>query len=166
MEVETHLFPARDDIPNSSLPLLVLREAVGAEDATAPAMTECFLDHGWQGCWTYTVFDYWHYHADGHEVLGCVGGEAEIGFGGPGGITARMRPGDVVVIPAGVGHRRLSATPDFAVVGAYPPGQSGTILRPGDRELADAQKQIAALAMPPRDPVTGAQPGCLAAWHG
>ena len=89
MEVETHLFPARDDIPNSSLPLLVLREAVGAEDATASVMTERFREHGWQGCWTYTVFDYWHYHADGHEVLGCVGGEAEIGFGGPGGITTR-----------------------------------------------------------------------------
>ena len=91
-------------------------------------MSQRFRTNGWQGTWTYTVYDFWHYHVDGYEVLGCVAGEAEIGFGGEaedGGIAATMRPGDVVLIPAGVGHKRLSATADFAVVGAYPPGQNG-----------------------------------------
>ena len=62
----------------------------------------------------------------GHEVLGCVEGEAEIGFGGDGGIKVTFRAGDVVAIPAGVGHKRLSEKRGgFTVVGGYPPGQSG-----------------------------------------
>ncbi|MEF2550545.1 cupin domain-containing protein [Aurantimonas sp. A2-1-M11] len=164
MEVVTHHLPDDTEIPSSHLPLLVLPQAVPAEDASSAAMARRFTDNGWQGTWTYTVFDYWHFHAQGHEVLGCVGGEAVIGFGGDGGVQARMRPGDVVMIPAGVGHRRLSASPDFAVVGAYPPGQNGAILRPGDGDMGAVRAQIAALGLPERDPVSGERPGCLAAW--
>jgi uncharacterized protein YjlB len=166
MEVESHHLSPAAGIPNSLLPLLVLRQAVSAEEASAEAMAQRFRDHGWQGTWVYTVFDYWHYHLAGHEVLGCVAGEASIGFGGDAGIVAPMRPGDVVVIPAGVGHRRLSATADFAVVGAYPPGQNGAITRAGAVDHDTAIEQIAALALPERDPVTGGTPGCLAVWRG
>lgn len=140
-------------IPNNIHPLIVMSAALDGDDAEAIA--ERFRRNGWQGTWVYTVFDYWHYHVEGHEVLGCARGSATIGFGGDDGIAVDMRPGDVVVIPAGVGHKRLAASSDFAVVGAYPPGQNGAITRAGAMHVDAAAKQIAEIARPTTDPVTG-----------
>jgi uncharacterized protein YjlB len=63
--------------------------------------------------------------------------------------------GDVVVIPAGVGHKRLVASSDFAVVGAYPDGQRPdmNVGEPGERPRVD--QTIAGLALPLNDPVFG-----------
>jgi uncharacterized protein YjlB len=101
----------------------------------------------------------------GHEVLGCVAGDAEIGFGGEGGAKVTFKAGDVVAIPAGVGHKRLSAKRNgFTVVGGYPPGQSGMISRPGDFPLTEAERRIASLALPNADPVHGYDGPLVAAW--
>ena len=110
------------------------------------------------------VFDYWHYHTTGHEVLVGFRGSAQIGFGGEHGPAIEISPGDVVVIPAGVGHRRLDASSDFAVLGAYPPGQDGAIVRAGAKDLHIAKSEIGRLKLPDRDPVTGCKPGLLAPW--
>ena len=76
-----------------------------------------------------------------------------------------FRAGDVVVIPAGVGHKRLSEKRDgFTVVGGYPPGQNGTITRPGEITLEEAQRLIADLALPRGDPIFGAEGPLIAAW--
>jgi uncharacterized protein YjlB len=99
-------------------------------------------------------------------VLGCVAGEAEVGFGGDSGAKVTFRAGDVVAIPAGVGHKRLSEKRGgFTVVGGYPPGQSGRITRPGEYPLAEAQRLIAALALPKGDPVFGPEGPLLSAWN-
>jgi len=50
------------------------------------------------------------------------------------GITLTLAAGDVVVIPAGVAHKRISAGSDFVVVGAYPRGQEGYDICHGTRE--------------------------------
>jgi uncharacterized protein YjlB len=118
------------------------------------------------GNWVDGVFDYWHFHVTGHEVLGCVAGEAEIGFGGDSGVAVTFTAGDVVVIPGGVGHKRLSVKrKGFTVVGGYPPGQSGAISRPGDFRLDEAEARIAHLPLPKSDPVTGPEGPLFAAWH-
>ncbi|MEN3791099.1 hypothetical protein [Fulvimarina sp. MAC3] len=169
MTVETHLFSATKDIPNSYLPLLVVTGEIEADNATADGVQKRFRENGWQGTWVYTVFDYWHFHLDGHEVLACVSGEAVVGFGGDeadGGIALPMAPGDTVIVPAGVGHKRLKASDDFQVVGGYPPGQSGTITRAGSVDVEAANAKIAKLALPETDPVTGAAPGAIGAWSG
>lgn len=152
------------EMPNSTLPLIV---AAGALDPhlSDSAVHDLLLSHGWEGTWTYTVYDYWHYHVSGHEVLVCVSGHARIGFGGDSGVEVAMRPGDGVIIPAGVGHKRLAATPDFQVVGAYPPDQNGTITRAGAMDLVQAARIIGQLALPKTDPLSGEEPGRLAAWR-
>ena len=148
-------------IPNSSLPLIVAPGAVPAPSARE--VHALLTRNGWQGAWTYTIYDFWHFHVTGYEVLVCIAGTARIGFGGPLGAAILMTPGDVVIVLAGVGHRRLSATEDFAVVGAYPPGQDGTVTRAGQTDLAAAEA-VGRLPVPRIDPLSGERPGRLAVW--
>lgn len=71
-----------------------------------------------------------HFHSTSHEVLGVVSGSARLCFGGEGN-PDRFEPevsnGDLIIVPAGVGHRLLSETGghgSFKMVGAYPRGKS------------------------------------------
>jgi uncharacterized protein YjlB len=152
-------------IPNSRLPLVFWRGRLPSEARSGAAATALFRKNGWRGTWVYTVFPYWHFHTRGHEALACVSGSARIGFGGDHGIKVDVETGDVCVIPAGVGHRRLSSSSDFQMAGGYPPGQEGNIVRPGDLDDAMIAKEIAALALPQTDPVSGRDDGVVAIWR-
>ncbi|HMN85706.1 MAG TPA: cupin, partial [Bauldia sp.] len=72
------------------------------------------------------------------------------------GRTVTARAGDAVLIPAGVGHRRLGGTADLLVVGAYPPGQPVDLQRSGAADAAAIRRRIAAVGRPGTDPVAGA----------
>jgi uncharacterized protein YjlB len=151
--------------PNSRLPLLLYREAVARGDAGPEAMEALFAEHGWPPRWRSSVFTYHHYHSTAHEVLGIASGEATLMLGGPQGREFTVGAGDVIVIPAGVGHRRLRSSGDFLVVGGYPPGQDWDLLRgePGDRPRADAN--IAEVPVPASDPVAGKNGPLLKEWR-
>jgi uncharacterized protein YjlB len=164
-EVETFVLEPDADIPNNTLPLILCRHALPPELQNPAACQALFRENAWGGNWVDGVFDYWHYHVTGHEVLGCVAGEAEIGFGGDNGAKVTFRAGDVVAIPAGVGHKRLSEKRGgFTVVGGYPPGQSGAITRAGEMPVDKAREKIAALDLPRGDPVFGPAGPLIAAW--
>jgi uncharacterized protein YjlB len=164
-QVESHLLPPAGDIPNSPLPLVLYRGALPPDLQIAGGCQALFARNEWRGNWVDGIFDYWHFHVTGHEVLGCVAGSATVGFGGDDGVVVEFSAGDVAVIPAGVGHKRLSEKRDgFMVVGGYPPGQSGAISRPGDMPLNEAQEKIAALALPKGDPVSGYEGPLVEAW--
>ncbi len=111
-EVESFSLPPDGDIPNNPLPLILYRHALPPELRSPSGCQSLFARNTWGGNWVNGIFDYWHFHITGHEVLGCVAGHALVGFGGDGGIRVEFRPGDVVVIPAGVGHKRLSEKRD------------------------------------------------------
>ena len=164
--VESFNFSPDGGIPNHRLPLLVYRGALPPALQSPSACQALFSRNDWGGNWVDGVFDYWHFHVTGHEVLGCVQGDADIGFGGDQGAKVTFSAGDVVAIPAGVGHKRLSAKRGgFTVVGGYPPGQSGAISRPGDFTLAEAERRIESLALPKGDPVSGPDGPLFNAWH-
>lgn len=160
---QMHVLEARDGIPNSELPLVMVRG--GLPDAAREGKRACaFLArNGWAGNWVYTVYPFWHFHTLGHEVLGCISGRARLGFGGDGALEADIEPGDVCIIPAGVNHRRLKASADFLVAGGYPPGQRGNIVKPGELDRQRVEREIASVTRPPTDPVSGARLG-VAGW--
>lgn len=159
----THVF-ARDrqrSIPNSDLPFILWKNRLPDDASNGEAACRLFETNGWTGTWVYTVYPFWHFHTKGHEVLACVSGSAVLGFGGDSGITAKVEVGDVCIVPAGVGHKRISASTDFRMAGGYPPDQEGDINSPGDLEDSAIGAALAKVALPTTDPVTGER---FAAW--
>jgi uncharacterized protein YjlB len=150
-------FRFRDDgaIPNSALPLLVYRAAVPPDPASIERL---FARNAWPPAWRDGVHPFHHFHANAHEVLGVARGEAEVLFGGPGGEVLEVRAGDVVVIPAGVGHCNRRQSADLLIVGAYPAAASAPDLHRGDpAEHQAVLRAITAVPVPPDDPVGGAE---------
>jgi uncharacterized protein YjlB len=152
-------------IPNSKLPLLFYGSAIPPAETTPEAMEALFEGNGWPPRWRSSVFTYHHFHSTAHEVLGISVGTATLMLGGPKGRVFDVQAGDVIVIPAGVGHRRLKSSGDFLVVGGYPPGQDWDLLRgePGERPQAD--QNIAKVPVPMTDPVGGDTGGVVEAWR-
>lgn len=153
MELETWQAPPSEEdgdgaIPNHPrFPVLVYR-GVDVED-----VERTFAAHGWGGAWTDGVFDFHHFHSTSHEVLAVVAGSATLELGGPQGSAFEVVEGDVVVLPAGTGHRRAMARDGLTVVGAYPAGQEDyDVLREAD---AAARDRIRSLPVPDDDPVGG-----------
>lgn len=150
----------RDDgeTPNNPrFPLIHYLSAVMLDERYDPAaMFEVlFNHHGWVDQWRDGIYPYLHFHTKAHEVLGIARGHARVQFGGKRGRTLALKAGDVVILPAGTGHRRLSASDDLLVVGAYPEGSAYDEPKPEEADAAMARKSIAAVSIPPRDPVYG-----------
>jgi uncharacterized protein YjlB len=136
---------------------VLLYRDVEAAAGGADACSAQFSEHGWGGSWVDGVFGFHHFHSTSHEVLAVIGGRATLELGGPQGRVFEVSAGDVVVLPAGTGHRLPSSDREFMVVGAYPAGQEDYDLLRGDdpAEVSAARERIAALGPPPEDPVGG-----------
>ncbi|RYG27401.1 MAG: cupin, partial [Chitinophagaceae bacterium] len=159
-------FIFKDDgqIPNNSLPLLIYKGIFLEEKADADAIIAHFKDNGWKNAWKNGVYDYHHYHSITHEVLGIYQGSASLLFGGDHGQEISVSEGDVVIIPAGVGHKRISQSHDFAVVGAYPNGCNYDIMRGDAGERPTADENISKVGLPEKDPVFGKNVGLVTVW--
>ena len=154
----------RGFVPNNPrLPLVLYEAAFAGESADlAETMEKRFAENGWPPQWRNGIYDYDHYHTQGHEVLGIAAGTAELVLGGEGGRQIEVSAGDVLLLPAGTGHRCVRHSDDFLVVGAYPPGQSADIVC---REATPSMlKQIAVLNFPASDPVHGPEGPMLKLW--
>lgn len=148
-----YTFDDDGSIPNSGLPLLVYRDAVPADPA---AIERLFAANHWPAAWRDGVHPFHHFHSSAHEALGVARGEASVLFGGPNGKVLTLRAGDVVVVPAGVGHCNQGQSADLLIVGAYPRNARRPDLRRGQPAEHDAAvSAIADVPLPPADPVQG-----------
>jgi uncharacterized protein YjlB len=149
----------KDDgiFPNSRVPLLFYHQAITTK-AKDPAsiFEERFAENDWTNSWRDGVYSFPHYHSTSHEVLGVYSGAATLRLGGEHGKNVEVQAGDVIVIPAGVAHQNIASSDDFGVVGAYPDGRSWDLLRGLSGERPKADRNIAALPIPDKDPIYGA----------
>ena len=155
-DVTTFLLERNDWIPNNpQLPVLVYSSAIALEgDDPAALFEQTFRANGWPPQFRYHVYDFHHYHTQGHEVLGVAQGHARLMLGGPGGREVQVSAGDVLLLPVGTGHCSLESSPEFLVVGAYPPGQQGDICT--DAPSPAQLQAIDELDYRHSDPVSGA----------
>ncbi|UJH90752.1 cupin domain-containing protein [Antarcticibacterium sp. 1MA-6-2] len=123
MELKKYNFKDDGKIPNNKLPLLLYKGAfIESGEEAANMLEENFTSNNWKNSWRNGVYDFHHYHSNTHEVLGVYSGKALLHLGGEEGEKIEVVAGDIIVIPAGVGHKNLGSE-NFKIVGAYPDGR-------------------------------------------
>ena len=166
-DLEPLTFVFADDglVPNNPMPFLVYKDAVDVDHGHPEKTIEgLFGANGWGDMWRNGVYDFLHYHATVHEALGIARGHARVRFGGDRGREFEIEAGDVAILPAGTGHQCISASADFSVVGAYPPGPPMQITRPTPENHAKALTTIPEVKLPRTDPVLGAEGPLVKLW--
>jgi uncharacterized protein YjlB len=166
-DVQAFHFEDDGETPNNPrLPMVVYRRALSLDGERDPALPfeRAFSAHGWSDGWRNGIHPFLHFHTVAHEVLGIARGTATVEFGGANGKALVVEAGDVVVLPAGTGHRRLSASGDLLVVGAYPRNGSIDQKRPGQIDHAKATAAIADVPLPEMDPVHGRTGPLMQLW--
>jgi uncharacterized protein YjlB len=166
MKIATFAFTDDGDIPNHPhWPMIVYQEALGEAEADAACAFEAiFARHGWGDGWRNGIFAFPHYHSNAHEVLGIAQGEAVVRFGGAAGRVLKVSKGDAVLLPAGTGHQRLSASADLLVIGAYPPGPGRDLMRSGEAAKAQIRARLRQVPKPDADPLAGKQGPMISLW--
>jgi uncharacterized protein YjlB len=161
------LIPQNGNFPNNpDLPLLIYKNAIELPVNNAAAkFEEIFEKNKWGSFWRNGIFNYHHYHSTAHEVLGIYRGKATVQFGGPEGFIADVIKGDVIIIPAGVAHKNLGDSKDFACVGAYPGGQDYDMNYGNEGERPKVDFQIQKVNFPQSDPILGESGGLIIFWN-
>ena len=166
LRVSRHQIPAYHGIPNCSIqgkPLLIYHSAF--ENPTAADIESHLIKIGVvTPQWRYTMYSETHFHSTAHEVLSIASGSAKCCFGGdqnPDRVEPVLQKGDVVVVPAGVGHRLLEDHGGFQMVGSYPIGKNWDMCygRPDEAEKVGNIKKLAWFG---RDPIYGYEGPTLA----
>jgi uncharacterized protein YjlB len=150
----------RDDgyIPNNPhCALLHYKNALrfGRKHDPAAILEQIFEAHDWGQAWRNGIYDFVHYHSMTHEVLGIARGSAKLRLGGNKGRTVEVSAGDVIIIPAGVGHECLKASKSFLVVGAYPPNGTYDECYGSFQEREKAIASIRRVSEPKQHPLYG-----------
>lgn len=153
-------------ISGQPLPLVLFRGALPLDGDPGETCEALFAGNGWGGGWRDGIYPYHHFHATTHEVLGIARGRAKVRFGGDDGPLVEVGAGDVVVIPAGISHKKEGGSTDLLVVGAYPGEREPDMQRglPGEHPTAAAK--ASRVPVPASDPVFGVKGPLLRHWSG
>lgn len=164
----TFTFAGDGSVPNNpTLPVLLYRGAIDVVAARDPesAIEQIFSANGWgHGLWRDGIFPYPHFHSAIHEALGIARGSARVRLGGARGEEVELKAGDVIVLPAGTGHQRLSGAGNLSVIGGYPGNGRYDLQRSGPAEHDRTLEAIANVPLPDSDPLFGAKGPLVALW--
>ncbi|CAH0344717.1 cupin domain-containing protein [Bacillus sp. CECT 9360] len=161
--LQTYWFEDDGVIPNNpNLPVLFYP---GAFSEQPERTEETFNKNNWRNSWTNGVFDFHHYHSNAHEVLGVVQGTATLQLGGEKGKAVDIKKGDVIILPAGTGHKRLQSSDDFKIAGAYPDGMGHNLKTEKEEDRLFASEDISKLPLPDTDPVFGNNGPLMKEWN-
>ncbi|MBI6917501.1 MULTISPECIES: cupin domain-containing protein [Pseudomonas] len=164
--VQTLYFEDDGATPNSRFPVLLYRLKLDPSGDNASAFEVMFAAHQWTPLWRSGIFDYHHFHPNAHEALGIACGRARLTLGGEYGQSVSVERGDVLVLPAGTGHRCIECSDNFLVVGAYPLGQEDYDIQRPDRAAHPRNlARIAQVLCPEQDPVCGIRGMLLTQWR-
>lgn len=161
LRVSKHYIPAHSLIPNCSLqnkPLLIYHSAFQAPISASKIESHLSSVGAVVPQWRYTMYSTTHFHSTTHEVLCISHGRARLCFGGEeneGRVEPVVEKGDVIIVPAGVGHRLLEDLDGgFEMVGSYPEGKQWDMCY-GKEEEKDRISSIKSLAWFDIDPIYG-----------
>jgi uncharacterized protein YjlB len=154
-EYEAFMLKPHDWVPNNrKLPVVIYRRALMPDSGDLGAAFEILFErNAWPTQWRDGIFDYHHFHATAHEILGVTDGSAQVIIGGPGGTVVTLSAGDAILLPAGTGHCLQSFARHFRVVAGYPEGQQWDIRR--EALTPDELAAMEALPFPSLDPIDG-----------
>lgn len=157
--VKTFYTKENQPFPNNLLPALYYPKVVANlinEPDPAQSVLDLFEKNGYTNGWVNGIFSYHHFHSNTHEILACIAGEATVQLGGPDTQSYSFSEGDVLLLPAGVAHKRVAASPDFKIVGAYPEGLEPDMQKGGAENYESIKQAITAVQLPKKDPAEGA----------
>ncbi|KAL4809370.1 RmlC-like cupin domain-containing protein [Aspergillus unguis] len=161
IQITSRQIPQWERIPNTSIqskPLMIYHQAFNASSDDLSRHLDNIGEVS--PSWVYTMYSQTHFHSTSHEVLGVVSGSARLCFGGeenPDRFEPTVAKGDLIIVPAGVGHRLLNEVRDapgpFEMVGAYPRGMSWDMCY--GRQGEDSGRNIGNLDWFQQDPLYG-----------
>ncbi|TVT27738.1 cupin domain-containing protein [Salinicoccus cyprini] len=150
-------------IPNNpELPLLLYKNVFEESDDIPNILNA----NDWSGDWLGSVHPFHHYHSNTHEVLAVKAGSATLLLGGEQGEAVEAEKGDVIILPAGYGHKRIEASDDYANYGAYPGGVDFDMNYGKAEERPEKIENIRQVPLPQYDPVFGENGPLFDHWKG
>ncbi|MGI2251599.1 cupin domain-containing protein [Staphylococcus cohnii] len=152
IQIETISCDSDDSIPNNSrYALLLYKNVIKPKESPLDILSK----NNWSNAWRGGIFPTHHYHSNTHEVLIVVSGKATVQLGGELGPHVDIQQGDVIIIPAGFGHKLVHSHHDFAVIGAYPNGNDCDFCTGKPDEWPQNLENIKNISLPDTDPIYG-----------
>jgi len=152
-----------EPFPNNSLPILLYKNDL-KENFEGSYSSEDVLNllenNGYSNGWTGGILKEHHFHSNTHEVLACIQGKAKVQLGGPDGDVFDIRENDVLLLPAGVAHKKVDGSRDFQIVGAYPDGIEFDMQKGNASDYEKIRGSVSNVAIPKTDPLSGT-PGAI-----
>jgi uncharacterized protein YjlB len=149
---------------NSVLPLVIYKKAFQLEKQdAAEKVKKIFLENKWYRPWVNGIYDFHHFHSNNHEVLAIVEGVCVVCFGGDDHMAIEVQKGDVIILPAGVAHKKIECSKDFSCVGAYAVDIEYDMMK-GKKALDLLAERIQLNPLPQMDPVFGMEGPLLKYW--
>jgi uncharacterized protein YjlB len=160
---KTFYFADDGVIPNSHLPVIVYYSATG-DAVNAEWFEKKFKQNNWTNNWRDIILTYDHFHSNTHEVLAVGSGNVTLQIGGSSGQVIELSVGNVLIIPAGVGHCAISNQTNYQIVGGYPDGNSWDLCTGLAEERKQVLENIAKVGIPTADPIFGSYGMLLDLW--